>query len=99
MQLPPVAKPETNPMNTPYRDMTAAWRAGDYAEAWSRADVMMQAMAGGQPAPDDDPGCLVPEYPHYWISWIHRFYHPDGPVPRDGRPPFPHHTTARPVTT
>jgi hypothetical protein len=71
--------PEISPMNASYRAMTAAWRAGDYTEAWDRADVMMQALASGQPPPDSVADA------RYWIGWIHRLYSPAGPVPRENR--------------
>ena len=38
--------------NAAYDEMTAAWRAGRYAEAWDRADTLLRWLANGGFSPD-----------------------------------------------
>jgi hypothetical protein len=83
--------PDTSPSDVAYDDMTRAWRNGDYPLSWNFADVLLQYLANnGQPLTrtrDLDRDL-------YYARWIHRFYNPAGPVPRHGRTPYPHHTSA-----
>lgn len=76
--------------NDAYAAMTKAWKSGDYAEAFDRADVLLNWLDAGGAAP------TAVHDPRTWITAVWRFYHPDGPVAKpDGAGYHPHRTTVR----